>query len=287
MHISGMISIYKSTLKAKATTQKKGDMSQTQTELQLFEDVVDQGGANPEIENRVSENDDTTTSISKPNGTSRELALQEHHKIIDNWNQLGQDWVAFTRRVQKFKHDKLFRYIADPATGSPFTRFDGWAKSFLGHSASKIFADLKVLRELGGVVSDPKLAQMSKQNAHQLLRRKQQNKVVDAVVVEDAAHLKAAEFAARYPLQGNSEAGKDGNEVCYLGPFQVSEKTAELFSRALDIAKRHCESIGQSGIDDVIAALAQSFISTHDESGVGYLLPETVAAIDPPPSTLM
>lgn len=157
--------------------------------------------------------------------TCQEFAVKEHNEIIVNWNQLGQNWMALTRRVQKFKQAKLFKFIPDPATGSTFTRFDSWARCFLGQSASKIFSDLKTIRELNGVVPDPKLAQMSKQNARHIVRRKQHNKPVDAEILEDATQLKAAEFAARYPVQENSNAGNNGTEICQLGPFSVSEET--------------------------------------------------------------
>lgn len=205
-----------------------------------------------QIESPIPEDGNAMVSVSHRDKDCRDFALLEHAEIVETWHQLGRDWVAFTRRVRTFKDAKSFRFILDPVSGLPFTRFESWAKAFLGQSVSGIFADLKTLRELKGVLSDPELALMSKENARHLVRRKQQNKLVDAVILDDAAHLKAAEFVARYPVEDTSKAGKSGPELCQLGPFTVAETTAEIFSLAINVAKRQCEGIGQAGVDSAI-----------------------------------
>lgn len=253
-------------------------MQKAEFEIPMLSDGGDQ------IARSESENHGLDSQIATD---CHEFAVLEHNKIIEDWNQLGQNWITLTRRIQKFKQAKLFKYIPDPATGSTFTRFDAWAHCFLGHSVSKVFADLKTLRELKGVVSDPELALMSKQNAGHLARRKQQNQPVDAVILDDANHLKAAEFAARYPVQGTSEAGKSGPGLCKLGPFTVSETTAEIFSLALNIAKRHCEGVGQHEIDDALALIAQTFICAQEAPETGSGLRETPAGSTAPAPIVM
>jgi len=204
-----------------------------------------------------------------------EFAENEHWAIVDGLKRLGADWVALTLRVKYFKEKKLYREIIDLETGKPFCRFDEWAKSTLCMSVSSVFAQLKTLRALAGIVPEAKLARMTRQNAHALARLKEANKPVDAAVVDDAAELTEAAFKARYENESSTaEKTPETVPLCQLGPFAVSHETVELFKQALETAKRNAVQTGQEAQDDsAIAAIAHAYLAVPHEAPLDLLLP--------------
>ncbi len=193
----------------------------------------------------------------------REFAEREHCAILNGLKRLANDWVALAVRVQQFKEKKLYREITDPETEKCFTRFDQWANFTLRPSVSSIFAQLKTLRELSGIVPQEKLARMTRQNAHELARMKSVDKIIDDVVIEDAAQLTAAEFKSRYSNENGAQAEQSSETTfCQLGPFMVTKSTAALFKLAIDVAKQEAAQTEQNMDDDAaIGAIARVYLA--------------------------
>ena len=217
----------------------------------------------------------------------REFAEREHWTILNGVKQLANDWVALAVRVQRFKAKKLYLEITDPETGKCFTRFDQWANFTLRPSVSSIFAQLKTLRELSGIVPEQKLARMTRQNAHELARMKKVNKVIDDAVIEDAAELTAAQFKSRYSNENGAPAVQASETTfCQLVPFMVTQGTVALFKHALDAAKHNAARTGREVDDETaVKAVAHAFLDSHLPA-LNFLLPESSSqASEAPMST--
>jgi hypothetical protein len=191
----------------------------------------------------------------------RQYAMNEHNKISSRYHQTKESWMNLARQVAEFMRRKLYRYIIDPETHHPFTRVDDWARSVFGKSPATVFADMEIIRELDGVVSDGELATMTKTNAKKLARRKKQNKLIDNTVVQAATTCTACEFEQRYGSDQEPQ-GTPSAVRCQLGPFQVSVETVDLFRKALAATGLWSASSGDDGQDDpAIAELARAYLA--------------------------
>ncbi|MGO8796545.1 MAG: hypothetical protein ACLQLC_17120 [Candidatus Sulfotelmatobacter sp.] len=240
-----------------------------------------------EIECSIPDKEAAMVLVPHPDTICREFALQEHVAIVENWNHIGDEWVTFARRVDEFKKNKLFRHIQDPATGQLFSRFDSWAKYALGQSRSTIFSNLRVLHQLSGIVSDTNLNRMTRQNANQLVQQKKKHEVIDAVVIEDAILLTAAEFEACHAAPDKADGDKMSSALHELGPFAVSEKTVALFNQAISLAKRNCEGMDSDQEDAAIAMIAWAYLSSHDLRATSLLPQENGEGMASSPVSLM
>jgi hypothetical protein len=204
-----------------------------------------------------------------------DLALEEHWAILESWKRLGENWLGFVKRVQDFKKDKLYREIIDPETRAPFTRFDTWAERYLGKSASSVFAQMQLARELIGVVPTEKLATMKRHNAHELVRLKKAHKEINDSTVTDAVELTHTEFVARHGINTAWSEQQQIIGVCELGPFQVTSATATLFKDAIAAAKADLVQGGYDADDDAaIARIARVYLDSTIDAPVDQVLPE-------------
>lgn len=180
----------------------------------------------------------------------QELAQKQQAEIIEAIKNLHHHWVNLVRKVEAFRDQKLFLHIVNPTTGKCFKRLDEWGRHTLGISASRMFADLKVVHELTGIVEDQKLAKMTKQNAYELIHLKRAHQPIHPWVIEDAITLTYEQLRARHSILPAPPGARQKDLTRQLGPYEVSEETFRLFKKALDAAKRSAKRLGEPALND-------------------------------------
>jgi len=193
-----------------------------------------------------------------------ELARKAQAEILEAMLQCHRDWVALIRKIENFRDSRLFQHVIDPETGKPFTRIDEWGHRMLRISPAKLFADLRVVHQLNGVVSDERLARMPKGNAVELARRKQANQPIDGTLVEDAIKLSLSQLRTRHPAPTTRASTRPQECTARLGPYRVTEETARLFQKAFSLATRSLASSGEpSHSDRAIAIIARQYLDAN------------------------
>lgn len=214
----------------------------------------------------VEEDSDPTES-----STARAaMAQQEHESIVADLARTDHNWVALAQRIRKFTKAKLFGLIVNPDNGKPFTRAADWVQHVTGKCRSAFYRDEKILRELGGIVSDSKLAKMSRENAKQLAKRAKQGKEIDERLVDEAVEESAAEF---HETSSQAEAGDSGAPLEDIGvkkTFVLTEADRKMVVKAMNKVKKTLPAMNRNLREGAALGKIASFYLEH----CGMVLPE-------------
>src|SRR5689334_6044212 len=81
-------------------------------------------------------------------------ALKMHGEIVAEANDLRKRWTSLARKCLQFREAKHYKKVKNQETGKLFTSFVEWAQVVFDQSKSTLFAMIRIVRTLDGVVKD-------------------------------------------------------------------------------------------------------------------------------------
>jgi hypothetical protein len=202
------------------------------------------------------------TKISPSKDPAAGAALKLHVEIVSEANDLRKRWTALARKCVQFRVAQHYKKVKNQETGKPFTSFAEWAQVVFDQSKSTLFAMIRIVRTLDGVVKDEDMEEIGKEKSEILTEAVKAGEEITPELTEAAKNASARELRKRIPkLRLVDEKKKAAASTRTLGPYRVAVKTADQFELALSTAVE--KTAGDSGeqTDRAIAFIATTFFA--------------------------
>ena len=201
-------------------------------------------------------------NISRSKNPTAAAALKMHGEIVAEANDLRKRWTALARKCLQFREAKHYKNVKNPETGKPFTSFAEWAQLVFDQSKSTLFAMIRIVRTLDGVVKDEDMEQIGKEKSEILTEAVKAREEITPELTEAAKHGPARELRKRIPkLRLVDEKKKAAASTRNLGPYRVMVQTADQFELALSTAVEKTGDDSGEQTDRAIAFIANTFLS--------------------------
>jgi hypothetical protein len=209
-----------------------------------------------------------TKQTSQPDDPAVAAAQKLHREIVAAASDLQKKWTVVARKCLTFREAKYYKKVVSPDTGKPFTSFTQWAKSIFDQSKSTLFAAVRIMRELDGIVSDEDMAVIGKENNETLVTAKNAGEDITPELIEAAKKEPAREFRKHVASVRRIDEKKESiSETQKLGPFRVSKGTANDFQRAFDLATTKTATEEGEQTDRAIGYIARHFLAATENTG--------------------